>query len=590
MSTAYHPQTDGQSERTIQTLEDMLRVCVIDFKGNWNDHLPLIEFAYNNSYHASIGMPPCEALYGRRCRYPLCWDEVGEHKIIGPELVQQTMEMVGLIRKRLVAAQDRQKKPDLHRAASKDNGPKRTSAEEQDCEAGSKNHTKHSQDFTIIKNTSQAFKKGPNLRKRFRALGFKCFDLVLGAWGNHECASINRIYGFYDECKRRFNAKLWKTFTDCFNCLPVAAVVDDKILCMYGGMSPDLNNLDQIKNLPRPTAIPDTGLLCDLLWSDPSNDVKGWGLNDRGVSFTFGPDKMSEFLAKHDLDLVCRAHQLIGGGSGYDYKSVRRWTTQRKLGYSLIECEKIFVPIHKEAHWCLAVINRKDEKFQYLDSLKGGDRQVMKVLGKTFTKEVVEAMASFNKKPLIMALSNPTSQAECTAEEAYNWSEGRTVFASGSPFDPVKYNDQLFIPGQANNAYIFPGLGLGLVMSGAIRMHDEMLLVASEALACQVTQEHYDKGMTFPPFSNIRTISANIAAKVAAKAYDLGTQEEAAEAYDIAAMVPTILTGLLSHSSKRSLQLLCTTRTLITKGSGVNKKYQMSILPPKAIKDFTNFN
>ncbi|KAL8124938.1 hypothetical protein AgCh_012565 [Apium graveolens] len=403
-----------------------------------------------------------------------------------------------------------------------------------------------------------------------------------------------------------------------------------------------------IKNLPRPTAIPDTGLLYDLLWSDPSNDVKGWGLNDKGVSFTFGPDKMSEFLAKHDLDLVCRAHQvvedgyeffaerqlvtifsapnycgefdnagammsvdgnmmcsfqLIGGGSGYDYKSVRRWTTQRKLGYSLIECEKIFVPIHKEAHWCLAVINRKYEKFQYLDSLKGGDRQVMKVLaikptvligtsgqGKTFTKEVVEAMASFNKKPLIMALSNPTSQAECTAEEAYNWSEGRTVFASGSPFDPVKYNDQLFIPGQANNAYIFPGLGLGLVMSGAIRMHDEMLLAASEALACQVTQEHYDKGMTFPPFSNIRTISANIAAKVAAKAYDLGTQEEAAEAYDIAAMVPTILTGLLSHSSKRSLQLLCTTRTLITKGSGVNKKYQISILPPKAIKDFTNFN
>ncbi|KAL8102465.1 hypothetical protein AgCh_027092 [Apium graveolens] len=142
--------------------------------------------------------------------------------------------------------------------------------------------------------------------------------------------------------------------------------------------------------------------------------------------------------------------------------------------------------------------------------------------GKTFTKEVVEAMASFNKKPLIMALSNPTSQAECTAEEAYNWSEGRAVFASGSPFDPVKYNNQLYIPGQANNAYIFPGLGLGLVMSGAIRMHDEMLLAASEALACQVTQEHYDKGMTFPPFSNIRTISANIAAKVAAKAYDLG--------------------------------------------------------------------
>ncbi|KAG6404405.1 hypothetical protein SASPL_136651 [Salvia splendens] len=128
--------------------------------------------------------------------------------------------------------------------------------------------------------------------------------------GNHECASINRIYGFYDECKRRFNVKLWKAFTDCFNWLPVAALVDNKILCMHGGLSPELNNLGQIRSLPRPTAIPDTGLLCDLLWSDPGKDVKGWGMNDRGVSFTFGADTVSEFLAKHDLDLVCRAHQV----------------------------------------------------------------------------------------------------------------------------------------------------------------------------------------------------------------------------------------------------------------------------------------
>ncbi|XP_074374425.1 serine/threonine-protein phosphatase PP1 isozyme 3-like [Apium graveolens] len=157
------------------------------------------------------------------------------------------------------------------------------------------------------------------------AYKIKYSDNFFLLWGNHECASINRIYIFYDEFKRRFNVKLWKTFTDCFNCLPVAAVVDDKILCMYGGLSPDLNNLDQIKNLPRPTAIPDTGLLCDLLWSDPSNDVKGWGLNDRGVSFTFGPDKMSEFLAKHDLDLVCRAHQVVE--DGYEFFAERQLVT-----------------------------------------------------------------------------------------------------------------------------------------------------------------------------------------------------------------------------------------------------------------------
>ncbi|GJV39853.1 serine/threonine-protein phosphatase PP1 [Tanacetum coccineum] len=130
--------------------------------------------------------------------------------------------------------------------------------------------------------------------------------------GNHECASINRIYGFYDECKRRFNVRLWKTFTDCFNCLPVSALIDEKILCMHGGLSPDIKNLDQIRNIARPVDVPDQGLLCDLLWADPDRDMEGWGENDRGVSYTFGADKVAEFLEKHDLDLICRAHQCAG--------------------------------------------------------------------------------------------------------------------------------------------------------------------------------------------------------------------------------------------------------------------------------------
>ncbi|KAL0558432.1 hypothetical protein IC582_003004 [Cucumis melo] len=143
-------------------------------------------------------------------------------------------------------------------------------------------------------------------------------------------------------------------------------------------------------------------------------------------------------------------------------------------------------------------------------------------VGRTFTKEVIEAVSSINEKPLIMALSNPTSQSECTAEEAYTWSEGRAIFASGSPFDPFEYNGKTFVPGQSNNAYIFPGFGLGVVISGAIRVHDDMLLAASEALAAQVSEENYDKGLIYPPFTNIRKISANIAANVAAKAYELG--------------------------------------------------------------------
>jgi hypothetical protein len=108
-STAFHPQTDGQSERTIQTLEDMLRACVLDFSGDWEKFLPLVEFSYNNSFHASIGMAPYEALYGRPCRSPICWNEVGEGVLLGPQNVQDCAEKVAIIRKRLLCAQSRQK-------------------------------------------------------------------------------------------------------------------------------------------------------------------------------------------------------------------------------------------------------------------------------------------------------------------------------------------------------------------------------------------------------------------------------------------------------------------------------------------------
>ncbi|XP_076043673.1 serine/threonine-protein phosphatase PP1-gamma catalytic subunit B-like [Oratosquilla oratoria] len=132
--------------------------------------------------------------------------------------------------------------------------------------------------------------------------------------GNHECASINRIYGFYDECKRRYNIKLWKTFTDLFNCLPIAALIEGTILCMHGGLSPELHSLEQLRNIMRPLDVPDYGLVCDLLWSDPDEEVKGWAQNDRGVSWVFGAEIVTQFLERHDCSLIVRAHQVVEDG------------------------------------------------------------------------------------------------------------------------------------------------------------------------------------------------------------------------------------------------------------------------------------
>lgn len=143
--------------------------------------------------------------------------------------------------------------------------------------------------------------------------------------GNHECASITRIYGFYDECKRRYNIKLWKLFCDVFNCLPVCGMVDDKIVCMHGGLSPELQNFEQIRKLVRPTDVPDSGLICDLLWADPEKDLTGWADNDRGVSFIFGAGIVTSFLQKHNMDLVCRAHQVVE--DGYEFFAKRQLIT-----------------------------------------------------------------------------------------------------------------------------------------------------------------------------------------------------------------------------------------------------------------------
>jgi malate dehydrogenase (oxaloacetate-decarboxylating)(NADP+) len=135
--------------------------------------------------------------------------------------------------------------------------------------------------------------------------------------------------------------------------------------------------------------------------------------------------------------------------------------------------------------------------------------------GKTFTRQVVEAMARLNKRPIIFALSNPTEHAECTAEEAYRWSEGRALYAAGVPFPPVRYGGKTLVPGQGNNLYVFPAVGLAVVATKARRVTDEMFVVAARAVADQVTQDELDAGLLYPPQSNILPTEVAVAVKVA---------------------------------------------------------------------------
>ena len=143
--------------------------------------------------------------------------------------------------------------------------------------------------------------------------------------GNHESEMINRTYGFYDECKRRYNLRIWKIFSDCFNWLPISAIVNQKILCMHGGLSPDLQSLNNIKQIIRPTEVPDKGLLCDLLWSDPEKDCEDWAPNSRGISVLFNEELIEKALDELDIDLICRAHQVVE--FGYEFFAQRKLVT-----------------------------------------------------------------------------------------------------------------------------------------------------------------------------------------------------------------------------------------------------------------------
>jgi malate dehydrogenase (oxaloacetate-decarboxylating)(NADP+) len=157
-----------------------------------------------------------------------------------------------------------------------------------------------------------------------------------------------------------------------------------------------------------------------------------------------------------------------------------------------------------------------------LEALKPTAIVGVAAVGGTFTRQVLEAIARINERPIVFALSNPTSKAECTAEEAYRWTGGRAIFACGSPFDPVKLEGKTLVPRQGNNAYIFPGVGLGAIASKARRITDEMFSAAAETLASQVTAADLAQGSIYPSLTRIREVSAHIAAAVAEVAYERG--------------------------------------------------------------------
>lgn len=170
--------------------------------------------------------------------------------------------------------------------------------------------------------------RGPNsIETICLLLAFKVLypDKVFLLRGNHETAEICRIYGFYDECKRRYSIKLWRMFTHIFRFMPVAAVIGKRIYCAHGGLSPQLRSIDDLKMVMKPVDVFEGSMVEDILWSDPDPEIEGWGPSSRGVSYVYGMDILERFLQENELDLVCRAHEVVE--DGYEFLANRRLLT-----------------------------------------------------------------------------------------------------------------------------------------------------------------------------------------------------------------------------------------------------------------------
>ena len=232
-------------------------------------------------------------------------------------------------------------------------------------------------------------------------------------------------------------------------------------------------------------------------------------------------------------DLVVTA--MVDDGLTKEEARARCWFVDSK---GLVVASRSDLAVHKHAY---AHDHPPVSSFeQAIEALKPTAIIGVSGVGRTFTRGVVEAVTRHNERPVVFALSNPTSKAECTAEEAYAWSGGRAIYASGSPFDPVVVGGTRFVPGQGNNAYIFPGVGLGVIASSARLVTDEMFFAAAKALAAEVTDADLALGRIYPPLSNVRAVSLAIASAVADVAWQRGLAQRPMPA-DVAGHVKSLM-------------------------------------------------
>ena len=238
--------------------------------------------------------------------------------------------------------------------------------------------------------------------------------------------------------------------------------------------------------------------------------VTGGKLSDQKILF-LGAGEAATGIA----DLVVSA--MVAEGATEDEARLRVWLVDSR---GLVVKNRSGLNEHKlrYAHEHAPV----DDFLTAIRALKPSSIIGVAAVGGTFTPEVLRTMAEINKRPIIFALSNPTSKAECSAEEAYRHTDGRALFACGSPYDPVKLNGKTFVPRQGNNSYIFPGVGLGVIASGARLVTDEMFMAAARTLARLVSEEDIEQGSLYPALPRIREVSAQIAAAVADVAYKRG--------------------------------------------------------------------